>query len=237
MNKDNKYTKMQRNQYDSATNGMHKNHVEHDSNPDYWDILLGPIQDNKEYWIDKVGLDFGCGWGRNVKHMASLTSWKKLYGCDISQGNIDNCYKHISKEIKQEHEFYVTDGISLKEINGKDIGKFDFIMATIVLQHICVRDIRLSILKSMYEHLNKDGMISIQMGYDEKGQKHHSTVDYYDNNYDAPKTNSACDTRIDKKEYLIKDLEEIGFKNIKTTIKNSWSDSKHHEWIYVYGYK
>ena len=52
----NKYTNMQKMQYASGTS----NHEEHNMNPDYWNILLGDLQ-NKENWKGKVALDFACG--------------------------------------------------------------------------------------------------------------------------------------------------------------------------------
>ena len=64
VNQNNQYTKMQKKQYSNGTS----NHSEHNSNDDYWNILLDDIK-NKDAWKDKVGLDFGCGKGRNVTNL------------------------------------------------------------------------------------------------------------------------------------------------------------------------
>ena len=47
MDINNKYTKMQKSFFNNIADGMNKgNHKEHDDNPDYWDILLGDINDD-----------------------------------------------------------------------------------------------------------------------------------------------------------------------------------------------
>lgn len=234
MDRNNKYTTMQRTLYDRETDRMHQDHSVHNSNPDYWSVLLGPITSNKERWTGKRALDFGSGWGRNVKHMLDLADWAEVVGADISQGNCDNAKRTTTST--KPHQYYVTDGVSLNETSGKDMGKFDFIMSTIVLQHICVYDIRKSILTSMYEKLNDGGMISIQIGLDETHQKE-GFIHYYTNHLDAKTTNSGCDTLVEDRNYLIKDLEDIGFKDITYQIRQPWSDRHHKEWIYLYANK
>ena len=42
----NNYTQMQKSSYNVGTS----NHLEHNDNPDYWDILLGDLKD-KNKWI------------------------------------------------------------------------------------------------------------------------------------------------------------------------------------------
>ena len=54
------YTSMQRSFYESqASNMVIGNHKEHNSNPDYWSILLYPLSQGD--WSNKTILDFGCG--------------------------------------------------------------------------------------------------------------------------------------------------------------------------------
>ena len=81
---DNKYTSMQKGQYHYGTS----NHLEHNNNPHYWDILLGDLKD-KEKWDGGTALDFACGKGRNVTNMLSLCDWSRVDGVDISIGNIE----------------------------------------------------------------------------------------------------------------------------------------------------
>jgi hypothetical protein len=60
---------------------------------------------------------------------------------------------------------------------------------------------------------------------------------YFENSYDARGTNSTHDVRVQNEEDVIKDLTEIGFENITTEIKQSYSDSGHPQWIYIKAYK
>jgi hypothetical protein len=62
-------------------------------------------------------------------------------------------------------------------------------------------------------------------------------VSYFENHYDASGTNSVCDVRIQNEEDVIKDLTEMGFVDIKTEVRESYSDSGHPQWIYVKCYK
>jgi predicted SAM-dependent methyltransferase len=124
------------------------------------------------------------------------------------------------------YNFYCNESDSLSPGQSDT---YDFIMSTIVLQHICSYDIRKSILTDMYRCLKENGILSIQMGF---GSGHTNTADYYENAYHASSTNSAHDVRVMDKQYLIDDLSKIGFKNVETTIKNSWSDM-HSQWIFV----
>ena len=150
MNSDNKYTQMQKNEYFGGTS----NHPEHNSNPDYWDILLGDLKD-KENWNDKVALDFACGKGRNVSNMFNLCNWNRVDGIDISIGNIDynkETYKN------QNSNWYSTNGIDVSDLKA---GEYDFIMSTIALQHIPVYDIRKSLISDLFRTLKPNGLFNL----------------------------------------------------------------------------
>ena len=227
INTENKYTKMQKNQYASGTS----NHEEHNTNPDYWNILLGDLQ-NKENWIGKIGLDFACGRGRNITNMFNLCDWSRIDGIDISEGNIT---QNRQEYIEQNSNWYCNNGVDVSDLKDNE---YDFIMSTIALQHIPVYDIRKSIITDLYRTLKPNGIFSFQMGYgsgleSELGPR----VSYFENYYDAPGTNSMCDVRIQSEEEIIKDLESIGFVDIKTEVMESYSDSGHPQWIYVKCYK
>jgi len=224
----NKYTKMQKQFYERAAAGMAVgNHKEHNQNADYWDILLGDIKE-VEKWEGKKALDFGCGSGRNIGNLLNLAKWERVDGCDISEANIINTKKYLIGLGYKEDKFnaVTTDGTSLCPLEDKE---YDFVMSTIVLQHICVYDIRFLILEDMYRVLNDGGLLSIQMGF---GTKKENTVGYYENFYDAQSTNSECDTRVEDPDELFKDLDKIGFKDIKHEVRTSFSDS-HGQWIYT----
>ena len=224
---DNKYTSMQKDAYVNGTS----NHEEHNTNPDYWNILLGDLK-NKENWHGKVALDFACGRGRNITNMFNLCDWARVDGIDISEGNIT---QNRQEYIEQNSNWYCNNGVDVSDLKDNE---YDFIMSTIALQHIPVYDIRKSIITDLYRTLKPNGIFSFQMGYgsgleSELGPR----VSYFENHYDAPGTNSMCDVRIQSEEEIIKDLESIGFVDIKTEVMESYSDSGHPQWIYVKCYK
>jgi SAM-dependent methyltransferase len=224
---DNKYTSMQKDAYVNGTS----NHEEHNTNPDYWNILLGDLK-NKENWHGKVALDFACGRGRNITNMFNLCNWARVDGIDISEGNIT---QNRQEYIEQNSNWYCNNGVDVSDLKDNE---YDFIMSTIALQHIPVYDIRKSIITDLYRTLKPNGIFSFQMGYgsgleSELGPR----VSYFENYYDAPGTNSMCDVRIQSEEEIIKDLESIGFVDIKTEVMESYSDSGHPQWIYVKCYK
>ena len=224
---DNKYTQMQKGQYYGGTS----NHPEHNSNPNYWDILLSNLKD-KEKWDGKNGLDFACGKGRNVTNMLSLCEWNRVDGVDISVKNIEFCKQNY---INQNSEWYCNNGVDVSDLNDNE---YDFIMSTIALQHIPVYDIRKSLITDLLRSLKPNGLFSFQMGFGEGldsplGRR----SSYYDNTYDASGTNSIHDVRVHNEQYVIDDLTNIGYVNVTTEVRESYSDSGHTHWIYVKAYK
>ena len=182
------------------------NHREHDKNNDYWEILLKPMFENHFDYV----LDFGCGHGRNISNILKNSSCLRCDGVDISSENIKYTEKNLNKEIedKNRYKLYVNNGIDIKII---DNDSYNFIVSTIVFQHICVYEIRYNLLKDIYRILKQDGIFSFQMGF---GFGHKAAADYYDNIYDAEGTNSLYDVRVEKSEYIENDLKNIGYKNI-----------------------
>jgi len=224
MDSNNKYTMMQKGQYYGGTS----NHLDHNDNPDYWDILLGDLKE-AEKWKDKIGLDFACGKGRNVANLHSLCEWKRVDGIDLSLNNVAYCKKNY-KNINSK--WYCNNGVDVSQLLSNE---YDFVMSTIALQHIPVYDIRRSILVDILRTLKPNGLFSFQMGYgqglaDPFGRKKSS---YYENCWDASGTNSIHDVRIQTEDEILSDLKDIGYVNISTVIKNSFSDKGHLEWIYV----
>jgi len=224
---DNKYTNMQKNAYSHGTS----NHDEHNTNPNYWEILLGDLQ-NGEKWKGKIALDFACGRGRNVTNMLNLCDWERVDGIDISESNITqnkNDYQN------QNSDWYCNNGVDVSDLKDNE---YDFIMSTIALQHIPVYDIRKSLITDLLRTLKSGGVFSFQMGFGEGLESELGPrVSYFENHYDAPGTNSVCDVRVQNVEDIIKDLKEIGFTNITTEVRESYSDSGHPQWIYVKAYK
>lgn len=216
----NPYTAMQYNQYLHGTN----NHENHNGNHDYWDILLKPVKENVAYWENKKALDFGCGKGRNVHNLLSLTDkWSCVDGVDISPANIEYCKRlDLTKS-----NFQTTNGVSAGSAPNDH---YDFVMSTIVFQHICVYDIRDLILKDIYRVLNPKGIFSFQMGF---GPKETGFAQYYDNVLNAYGTNGLCDVRVSDTTQIVNHLTAIGFKNVQTFVKPSYDDHGHPNWIYT----
>jgi SAM-dependent methyltransferase len=224
---DNQYTSMQKSAYAGGTS----NHEEHNTNPDYWDILLGDLK-YKQNWNGKNGLDFACGKGRNVTNMLSLCDWNRVDGIDISSANIEFCK---ATYLNQNSEWYCNSGTSVSDLKDNE---YDFIMSTIALQHIPVYDIRKSLITDLLRTLKPGGLFSFQMGYGEGlDSQLGRRSSYYDNSYDARGTNSVHDVRVNNEQDVIDDLTNIGYTNITTQIKESYSDSGHTHWIYVKAYK
>lgn len=68
------------------------------------------------------------------------------------------------------------------------------------------------------------------MGY---GSPSISTVNYYDNFYDAPGTNRAYDVEVNHPFQLKKSLEDAGFKHFNYIIGPTGPGDSHPQWIYV----
>jgi ubiquinone/menaquinone biosynthesis C-methylase UbiE len=222
----NKYTQMQLNQYNSLASGWSEENRDpvvgsfdaHNQWADY-ENLFTKINTQSE----KIGLDFACGPGRNIVKYSNR--FKRLDGVDISPVNIENAKKYTySNSI--ESNLYVSNGVGIDCIESDT---YDFVMSTIALQHICVYDIRYSIMKDIYRILKDGGIFTAQMGF---GSPSPATVGYYENYYDADGTNRTCDVCIETTEQLDKDLFEIGFKDFHYVIGPVGPGDIHPNWIY-----
>lgn len=220
----NNYVDMLSNIYLGGTN----NHPEHNSNPHYWALLLRQLIVNPTKFTNKNFLDFGCGKGRNVTNAHSLVEWQTADGVDISPNNINFCkaaYNHLKSN------FYLNSGSDLSTLESN---KYDFVMSTIVLQHICVHELRFNLLKEIYRVMRTGGIFSFQMGFGDLGFVKDAQISkYHDNNYYALNSNGTFDVRVEKPNDLLDDLTKIGFKNSQYNVKNSWADGGHLFWIYV----
>lgn len=225
----NKYTDMQKNEYAILART--------------WDIdRNGPIGapiDKLNNWIDfeymfdgipdlenRECLDFGCGPGRNL--LKYYNRFKLIDGVDLDEYNIFCAKRYLSanKLNVDNFRFYVNSGYDIECINDE---QYDLIISTICLQHICVYDIRFSLLCEFFRILRHNGYIAIQMGY---GVPSPRTVGYYDNYYDATKTNRSCDTSISNVKEIENDLIKIGFTNFRYHIKQPGPGDFHPNWIY-----
>lgn len=232
---------MQRDFYNTTADIMAiENHRGHDSNPDYYGLLLKEILDNPDSWKDKVALDFGCGIGRNVDNLLRLAPWKMVEGCDISAENIVRAEKFLHEGHRiDQYKLYTTTGTTLFPIKDN---MYDFVMSTIVLQHIAVHDIRTSLLKDIYRVMKSGALFSFQMAqYD---SVHIKCANYKDNVWDASGTNGSFDVSVSNPDDLVADLISFGFKNISYEIRPEWDaynksklDDTKSRWIFVKAYK
>lgn len=227
----NKYTEMQKTQYELLASYWHVENRDpvvgsfdkHNKWADYDKFLFKDIGNCQ----DKIALEFGCGPGRNL--VKYKDKFKEFHGVDIAEKNIINAKKYLeySQCDMSKYKLHINSGTDLKILNDD---MYDIIMSTICLQHICVYDIRLSIFKEFYRILKTGGFITLQMGFGPRSPL--TSVDYYDNFYDASATNGACDTRVEDPEQLKKDLEKIGFSNFNFYITEVGPGDGHPNWIF-----
>jgi ubiquinone/menaquinone biosynthesis C-methylase UbiE len=223
---DNKYTKMQLNQYNGLASGWSEQNRDpvvgsfdaHNNWTDY-EILFERIDNQSE----KIGLDFACGPGRNIVKYNGR--FKRLDGVDISPINIEKARQYVVNN-KVETNLYVSSGI---DINVVPSDSYDFVMSTIALQHICVYDIRYSIMSDIFRVLKSDGIFTAQMGF---GHPSPMTVGYYENYYDAQGTNRTCDVCIENEKQLEDDLIKIGFSDFQFKITKTGPGDVHPNWIF-----
>lgn len=228
MDPNNKYTKMQQSQYDNEAvhwNITNKDAVvgsfdKHNLWQDYDNFLFKGIETT-----DKTALDFGCGPGRNIVKFANRFS--QIDGADISDVNLEKARVWFAEnKLEKVPVLFKNNGIDLGGISSNI---YDVVFSTICLQHICVHDIRFSLMKEFHRVLKNDGVICIQMGL---GTGHPRTVGYYDNYYDAQHTNSGYDTRVDSPDELRDDLKKIGFTNFEYDIRPVGPGDAHENWIF-----
>jgi ubiquinone/menaquinone biosynthesis C-methylase UbiE len=226
----NPYTKMQKLYYEEAAatgDGVTVDNVvgSFDGHNSWWDY---------EFLFARLGgadlktcrvLDFACGPGRNiVKYKDKFLS---VDGVDISENNIKNAVEYLKKNDITTSNLYICNGISLEIIPDS---QYNIVMSTVALQHICVHDIRQSYFEEFYRVLKDGGAVCFQMGY---GSPSISTVNYYDNFYDAPGTNRAYDVEVNHPFQLKKSLEDAGFKHFNYIIGPTGPGDSHPQWIYV----
>lgn len=195
----------------------------HDNNDDYWDILYGDI--NKE-WSGKVALDYGFGFGGNIRNLFGLCDWKMVHGCEIAPTFIPFANKYLEKL------GYDPTKISLHETNGYDLApiesdSIDFVTSIVVLQHIALYQVRYNILLEFYRVMKEGGLLSFQMNIS-------SGVGYYTREVDL---NKRPNCRLANPENMVKDLEEIGFKDITYELALNPANRKKNGWCYFKAYK
>lgn len=233
----NDYSTFQKNFYTAETPIMRvENHGKHNSNPDYWTIMMGEISSDPKKWEGKNAIDIGCGCGRNLLNMSKIADWATVDGCDISAPNCEETKMFMWQNAENVHvDTYPTNGY---ELDGVPSEKYDFAMSTIVFQHICVHDIRYNLLKEVNRILKPGGVFVLQMGFGkhdpETAKRFNSQfAGYYDNVYEARATNSGYDVQVTNQDDLTNELKALGFEIKEVKITNSWDNEQHPQWIWV----
>jgi len=221
------YIKQSKDFFNDAHHGMSiTNHSEHNHHSDYWNILLADPKNNPEKWKNKNALDFGCGCGRNILNLIKLCEWKNVDGCDICLRNAEFSKKYVTdnKKSNANTTTWENDGVSINSMDGYlPNKKYDFIMSTIVFEHIAPYSVRRSILESIYENLEIGGLFSLSLSNLTSG------VDYYNEKFLFP-----GNTKINNHAAIEKDFDDIGYKNINIITGDTFQNR---DWSYITGSK
>ena len=109
---------------------------------------------------------------------------------------------------------------------------YDVVFAVICFQHICSHEVRFNILKDIYRALKPGGKLCFQMGYG--GKDGIPTAGYFDDVFDAASTNGHADVSITEEAEIQKDLvDEIGYINYKSDIRDTGPGDNHRNWIWI----
>jgi SAM-dependent methyltransferase len=176
-------------------------HSQHQSDPEYWAMLLGPIKFNSENWKGKKAFDFGCGCGRNLINLSTLAEWATIDGCDISPSNASYAKEYFDRENKTYAKCKTWESCG-NNIQPTEENYYDFIMSHIVFQHISSYDVRFSIMADMYRALKDGGLCSLHFMDMEQ------TSTYFEN------SNEFKNSSVKNKQYLIDDFIKLGFKDV-----------------------
>ena len=221
----NKYTKMQLKHYnkwgaewseenpDPVVGSFHKH-----NKCEYYENLFTRIENQR----DKTVLDFGCGPGRNIVKYKGR--FKRMDGVDISPINIRKAQQYIINN-RIIAKLFVNNGVDLE---GIESDSYDVVMSTITMQHICVYDIRFSLLREFYRVLKPGGIVTIQMGIGASTKKH----GYYANSYGAKSTNGTYDVSIECPCQVKYDLVKIGFTDFDFVLTDVGVGKKGWRWIF-----
>ena len=225
----NEFSKFQKEFYTAETPTMKiVNHTQHNNNPNYWEILLGDVRSDPEAWKGKSALDFGCGCGRNLLNMSSLASWNNVDGVDISRPNIIETAEFMKKNAPDiKINVFENAGTDLANIVSDS---YDFVMSTIVFQHIPVYKIRRSLKKEIFRVMKSGGLFSFQMGAG--GRASQPWAKFKDDAVDVKTTNGGHDVSVIDPEELVVELKDIGFVDVWYKITEPFDDT-HHSWIWV----
>jgi ubiquinone/menaquinone biosynthesis C-methylase UbiE len=172
-------------------------------------------------------LDFGCGPGRNIVRWGDR--FDRMDGTDLDEQALAKARVWIGHNNKpqEKSDFFPCSGRDLSNIPSD---KYDVVMSTIVLQHICVHSIRFSLFQEMYRVLKPNGILTVQMGY---GGKPNGVWRFWKDDYtQAEATNGVMDVSIIDPREVSEDLTKIGFHNFRHYITPVGPCDYHANWIF-----
>lgn len=203
------YTTMQKRFYDTGAHSEEEivgNYDYHENFP-YETHLLNLYGDIRRPVLanpsEAVGFDIGCGEGRMIRRMSRYL--KQVDGADISE----KMATAARARSPQNSNVYVTTGANCGDAVTN---AYDFAYNTISLHHICVHEVRSSIIKDLTRILKPTGVATLQFffskhypycrttppAYNEAYLMdiHHRDAlqaDWFENRWNAQGTNSMCD--------------------------------------------
>ncbi len=229
----NPYTKMQKVFYESEAKRW---------TPESRDPVVGTF-DAHNTWADyeilfegietkgMKALDFGCGPGRCLVKYADRFS--QLDGADLDEINLKNAAKWIALNGVKQGQLFHVNGCGL---NGIPSECYDLVYSVICLQHICVHDIRKSIMQDIYRVLRPGGIFTFQMAAG--GKEGFPWVTWYENKYDAQGTNGLFDVSITDTAEVGNDLRRVGFKMVKISdLRPPGPGDAHRNWLFIKAWK
>ena len=176
-------------------------------------------------------LDYGCGPGRCLVNYADR--FLQLDGADISRTVLRKAAQWKTLHGIGSGRLYHVNGCRLNGIPSKN---YDFVYSVICLQHVCVHDIRISIIKDIFRVLKAKGVFSFQMGMG--GKVGHPWASWYDNDYTVSDTNGAYDVSIIDIKDVSRDLRKIGFRTVTTSSTRPTGPGDFHKnWLFIKAWK
>ena len=204
-----KYTNMQKTFYDQGGASEEEivgNYDYHENFP-YETHILHRFGDIRKPVLanatEATAFDIGCGEGRMIRRMSALL--KRVDGADISQKMVEAARARCP----DGSNVYVTEGANC---GAAASDAYDLVYNTISLHHICVYDLRASIIQDITRILKPTGCATLQFFFSKHypycrtmppmrneaylHDVHHYDrlqADWFENRYDAQGTNSQCD--------------------------------------------
>jgi ubiquinone/menaquinone biosynthesis C-methylase UbiE len=193
---------------------------QHNSFTDYDEFLFKNINTQ-----NMIALEYGAGPGRNL--IKFNNRFVRIDAVDISEVNKQKAEINLKEHGISFPNYLITSGDNIP----RDSLEYDLIFSVICLQHICVYEIRYSIMKEIYRVLKPGGHFCAQMGYGGKTNSD-AVAEYHENQYQARGTNGFHDVSIKDEQNLIDDLTQIGFNNYSSDLRPVGPGDNHKNWLW-----